>query len=90
MDGLPYYFCLISKKEAKNGANLGRTYVYDHRSEWISFPAGIELYLTAGYMKGEDFVTKDGVAYWIKKTFIDLDEKFVVLMCTESDQGCDM
>lgn len=86
---LPYYFCLIPKEDCKTTTNLGRTYVYEHRDQWVSFPAGIELYLTAGYMKGEDFVTKDGKAYWIKKTFIDLEERIVILMCTESVQGCD-
>ena len=86
---MTYYFCLISDEDAKTGINIGRKYAYEHRDEWVVGADDLPLYLTAGYMKGMDFVTYDGKAYFIMKTFIDLNEGFVLLVCKESIMGCD-
>ena len=91
-----YYFCLVPKEDLNNngmnftmnGINVGRTYAYNHRSSWIKLTEA-EAYLGAGYVKGVDNVTHNGKAYGIMKNYIDLDEGFIVFVCSESVQGCD-
>lgn len=86
---MKYYFCLVDRESAKSGTNLGRDYIYKHRSEWVDGPENIYLYLTAGYVKGVDYVTFNNKAYMLLKSYIDLNEGFVVILCTESVSGCD-
>lgn len=86
---MKYYFCLVDKSNVSTGTNVGKTFAYKNRSKWIEAKDGIHNYLTAGYMKGVDFVVLDGKAYMIMKSYIDLTENFVVLVCTESVAGCD-
>ena len=86
---MTYYFCLVDGDDSKSGLNIGRKYAYEKRSEWVKGADDLPLYLTAGYMKGTDFVTCKGKAYYIMKTYIDLDEDFVLLVCKESEMGCD-
>lgn len=87
---MKYYFCLVPKNE-NQPRNMGMTYTYEHRSNWIAVD-GDEYckYLTAGYMKGVDFTVYKGKCYMIMKTFLDLEENFVVMLCTESAYGSDM
>lgn len=86
-----YYFCLVNNTDKSTGVNVGRTYAYQHRSEWISIPGSdISQYLTTGYVKGVDYVVYNNKAYMIMKSYLDLNEKFVVLVCTESISGCDI
>ena len=86
---MKYYFCLVDGIKAKSGLNIGRKYAYENRNTWVEGAEDLPLYLTAGYMKGTDFVTYQGKAYYIMKTYIDLDEDFVLLVCKESIMGCD-
>lgn len=86
---MKYYFCLVDGDDAKSGLNIGRKYAYEKRSKWVEGAEDLPLYLTAGYMKGTDFVSYKGKAYFIMKTYIDLDEDFVLLVCKESEMGCD-
>ena len=88
---MKYYFCLISKEEAKTPNNLGRHYVFSHRDKWIE-NTDVAPYLTAGYVKGVDFVEHEGKAYMLMKSFINIDpgEAFVVFMTVESTMGCDI
>jgi len=86
---MKYYFCLVSDKERNSGINIGKTYAYNHRSSWIEGPDGIHNYLTAGYMKGVDFVVSNNKAYMIMKSYIDVTENFVVIVAVESISGCD-
>ena len=56
-----------------------------------SFDAsGIDTFLAAGYVKGVDHFTYNNKAYIIMKSFIDLNEKFVVVVAVESTNGCDI
>lgn len=88
---MKYYFCLISSEEAKTPQNLGRHFVFTHRDRWIENTA-VAPYLTAGYVKGVDFVEHEGKAYMILKTFINIDpgEPFVAILAAESTMGCDI
>ena len=85
---MKYYFCLVPEQDAKNGVNIGRSYAYKNRSKWIE-KSNLEGYLTVGYVQGVDLVTHNNKAYMIRKTFIDLDEDFLVFVCTESTIGAD-
>lgn len=88
---MKYYFCLLSKDDVPAGTNPGRRIVYENRSEWVEKPADeISKYLTAGYVKGVDYVVSNNKAYWIYKSFIDIDEDFVVIAAVESITGCDI
>lgn len=86
---MKYYFCLVSDQDRITGTNIGKTYAYKNRSKWIPGGNDIHNYLTAGYMKGVDFVVVEGKAYMIMKSYIDLTENFVVIVCVESVAGCD-
>ena len=86
---MKYYFCLVSAKDTMNGTNIGKTYAYNNRSKWVEASSNISEYLTAGYTKGVDHVVVDNKAYMIMKSFIDVSENFVVLVCSESVSGCD-
>ena len=82
------YFCLVSDKIFKTGMT-GRNYVYAHRSEWKT---GTEIlpYLSTGWVRGVDYVVSGGKAYMLNKSYIDVDENFVVHVAVESVQGCDL
>lgn len=86
---MKYFFCLIPDKDARDGVNIGRTYAYKNRAKWKEV-SGISEYLTAGYVKGVDFIVVDDVAYEMKKTYLDANEKFIVILATESISGCDI
>ena len=86
---MKYFFCLVPKENAKSATNIGRCYAYANRSSWIE-DTELSTYLTAGYVKGTDFVVHEGKSYMIMKTFLDLDEKFAVILATESTMGCDV
>lgn len=86
---MKYYFCLVDKDSVATGTNVGKSYAYKNRSKWIEAKDGIHNYLTAGYMKGVDFIVHKNKAYMIMKSYIDVSENFVVLVCAESVAGCD-
>lgn len=89
---MTYYFCLVSKEDSTGmnaGLNIGRKYAYANRSKWVQAGNEISSYLTSGYTNGVDLVVYQGKAYYIKKSYIDLEENFVVLVCKESFDGCD-
>ena len=86
---MKYYACLIPKEDGKIGLNVGRYYTYQHRREWVD-ASGIDTFLAAGYVKGGDHFTYNNKAYIIMKSFIDLNEKFVVVVAIESTNGCDI
>lgn len=87
---MKYFFCLISNKDT-NAVNIGKTFVYKNRAKWVEVP-GEEFckYLTAGYVKGIDHVVYQNKAYMIMKSYMDLEEHFVVMACVESISGCDI
>ena len=93
---MKFKFCLLNKDLAANGSNVGWRYVLSHKNEWIDAPTEtgssptLAEYLTVGYMRGSDFLVYDGKVYTIKKSFIVHDESTIVLLCTESVQGCDL
>jgi hypothetical protein len=84
---MKYYFCLIPADKAK-GANVGRRFAYEHKELWVE-GTSLSTYLTTGYVKGVDYVTKDGKAYLLMKTYLDLDNNQAVIVATESTYGCD-
>ena len=84
------FFCPISNEEVKKGTSVGRTYAYANKSKWVQAPAETGIYLTAGYVKGVDHVVIDGKAYMLMKTYIDISENSIVILCTESVLGCDI
>ena len=83
-----YKFCLVPYSEWKKGVAIGRAWADEHESEWIEYNP--EPYLAAGYVKGVDHVTKDGISYQIMKTYIDLDNNYILHVCAESVQACDV
>ena len=87
---MTYYFSLVPFEDSKNGVNLGCTYAYAHRDKWVQGPADVSDFLAAGYVKGIDHVRYNGKAYSILRSYVDLDEDFVVIVCTESVTGCDI
>lgn len=87
---MKYKFLLISKEDAINPVNLGAKFVYDHKSEWLDESADEWCkYLTAGYVKGVDFVMKNNKAYMLLKSYLDLDADTVIFLCQESKYGAD-
>ena len=86
---MKYFFCLISSAD-NDPLHIGRNFVYKNRSKWVEVP-GEEFckYLTAGYVKGIDYAVYQGKAYMLMKSYMDLDEHFVVMVCKESVAGCD-
>ena len=85
---MKYFFCLIPKEDSA-GINIGRRYAYDNRDKWVEGDIELSTYLASGYTNGVDFVVHNGIAYYVKKSYLDLAEKFVVLVCKESIEGCD-
>lgn len=84
---MDYYFLLISADDDRNGKN-GLKYVMDNKTKWIKCNEAVE-FLTTGYSKGVDFIIKDGKAAMVKKSYINIDEKYVVHLCVESLAGSD-
>lgn len=88
---MKYFFCLVNNGDLPVGSNPGRRFVYENRDKWIEKSGeDYSRYLTAGYVKGVDYVTYKGKAYWMLKSFVDLEEDFIVIVCTESLTGCDL
>ena len=88
---MKYFFCLINKEDKINGVNLGRTFAYEHRSDWVEGDGEeISKYLSSGYVKGVDHVVYRNKAYMVIKSYTDIEGKFVVFICTESVSGCDV
>lgn len=85
---MKYFFCLVPKEKA-SGINIGRRYAYDNRDKWVEGDIELSTYLASGYTNGVDFVVYNGIAYYVKKSYLDLQENFVVLVCKESIEGCD-
>lgn len=87
---MKYYFCPVSAAERVTGTNVGKTYAYNNRSKWVEASDGIHNYLTAGYMKGVDHVILNNKVYALMKSYIDVENHFVVIVCVESVAGCDI
>ena len=85
---MKYYFCLVPDSDG-GGINIGRRYAYNNRDKWVEGSDDISTYLASGYTNGVDYVVLNGLAYQIKKSYIDLEENFVVIVCKESIEGCD-
>lgn len=98
-NGITYYFCLIPADVCKKndiggrlsvGGNIGARFVYKNRQYWHKEDANEWCkYLTAGYMKGIDFVHKDNKTYQIFKTYMDLDLDAVIIVGFECIAGCE-
>jgi len=87
---MAFKFCLLTADEAKDGRKIGYAYANKIKDRWISSSAsGLKEFLTVGYVKGEDFVYKDGKAYKICKSYIDLDNNLILILCTEVTSGCE-
>lgn len=82
-----YFMCLLDKEESKDGLKIGLSYALKKESEWIACDY-ISEYLT-GVAKGVDFAVKDGKSYMIVKRYCDVQNKRVIIICTESTCGCD-
>ena len=84
-----YYFCFISAEDIKKHPNAeGMTYAYEHKSDWVLGAEGASEWVS-GSVLGVHYVIHYGKAYWLKKIYYDIDESNVVVVCTESTQGCD-
>ena len=83
------FFCPISHEETKNGTSIGCSFAYANKSRWVQAPDDVTSYLTAGYAKGVDHIIVKNKAYMIMKTYIDVTENQIVMVCTESILGCD-
>lgn len=85
---MKYYFCLVPESD-RAGLNVGRKYAYANRDKWIDGNIELSTYLASGYTNGVDFIVYQGKAYYIKKSYLDVEENFVVIVCRESIEGCD-
>ena len=83
------YFCPVYHSETLNGTSIGRTFAYNNKSRWVEAPQSLEVYLTAGYMKGVDHVIINNKAFMIMKTYIDIAANSIIIVCIESITGCD-
>lgn len=88
---MQYNFFLVSKEDAKDGTKIGYKYAIANKNKWIGVDGtDLSQYLTIGFVKGCDYVVYDDVAYGIMKSYIDLSEGSVVMVCVESVAGCDI
>ena len=85
---MKYYFCLVPHSD-RAGLNTGRKFAYENRDKWIEGDIELSTYLASGYTVGVDFIVHEGKAYYIKKSYLDIEEKFVVIVCRESIDGAD-
>lgn len=84
---MTYKFCLVPFDVVKKGA-VGWAYAKENESKWEEYNP--EPYLAAGYVKGVDHIIKDDKAYAIMKSYINLSENYILHICAESTQGCDI
>lgn len=87
---MKYYYCLIPYEDTKGGVSEGKAYAYANRDKWIEATdqAGTSEWQT-GTVLGCEFVIKNQVAYQVRKSYLDFDNNWVVVICIESRQGCD-
>lgn len=83
------YFYPVPYDETKNGLAVGRVNAWKNESKWVEAPADFNEYLTAGYVKGVDHIVINDKAYMMMKTYMDLSNDRLVIICTESVTGCD-
>ena len=83
------YFCPVSYEETKSGLAVGRANAFKDESKWVEAPDDFVTYLTAGYVKGVDYVVINDKAYMLMKSYLDPANDRVVIVCTESISGCD-
>lgn len=88
-ENMKYFFMLVTYEESYNPSSSGWTFALKNKDRWVAAPDNISQYLTAGYVTGIDYVTVGEKAYYLRKSFINLDEDAVVILCVESKQGCD-
>lgn len=82
-------FCLINKENYTSGAVVGLDYALKHKSEWVDVPKELEIYLTAGYVKGVDHIVMKKKAYMLMKTYIMPEDGIILIIAVESTSGCD-
>ena len=87
---MKYYFCLLSTEEALVPTNIGLNYALTKRASWIEIASSgaSDAFVNDGN-KGHYFAYHDGKSYMLQKRYINLDDKYIVIICTESKAGCD-
>lgn len=85
---MDFYFYIISNDDY-TGGKLGWADALANKDKWIQCNE-VKEYLAAGYVNGVDHVVYENKAAYIKKTYINLEEKYVVHVCALSKAGCDI
>ena len=86
---LKYYYCLVPWEDTKGGTAEGMGYAYANQDRWIETTEDKVSEWQSGAVLGCAFVVKDQIAYAVRKSYMDLDNNWVVVICIESKQGCD-
>lgn len=82
--------CLVSKKDAQNGLNIGYDYIMKHKSELIEVNDQLHDSIITGYTIGTLYMVYQNKVYWVVKSYVLTEENITVLVCKESEKGCDI
>ena len=86
------YLFFVSAEEAKDGTKTGFGYAISKRSEWVQkniSDSDIGCVYVTGLEHGQDYIVYDNVVYAVYKKYVNVDENYVVVICRESEYGCD-
>ena len=86
---MTYKFCFLTANEAMDGTKIGYKYAKSKESEWVDAGNDFNGIITVGMVKGSDFIIHNDKAYAMMKNFYDVDNKCVLVVCTEVSTGCE-
>lgn len=88
---MKYYVFLLSLKDSKDGGKQGFGYAIAHKSDWIECPdlPDVHTNYVSSYSAGRNYLVHNGKAYKLYKDYLDIDEHYYLLVCVESEYGCD-
>lgn len=87
---MKYYFLALTADEIADGTKIGYAYAKTLKGtdRWIEND-NLSVYLTVGFVKGVDHIVHGGKAYMLMKSYIDIDETSVLLVCSEAINGAE-
>lgn len=82
------YFFFLSADDLRDPLKTGYSYAKSKRSEWVE-NSNLEDKLFTGFQVGNNYVVYKDKVYWFYKQFTLVDENAALMLCKESEQGCD-
>ena len=77
---MKYKFMFVNESAVEHPEMYGYAYAVENKNEWVE-NNNVHEYLTAGYVRGVDYVVNNDIAYYVRKTYLDITGNLIIFVC---------